>query len=62
MNLTVDDIIYPSYEKIISDQGMPISGAVGKRGNLIVKFFVEFPTHLSDNQRSDVFGILQNSC
>ncbi|KAK2443878.1 dnaJ protein subfamily B member [Trifolium repens] len=62
MNLTVDDIIYPSYEKIISDQGMPISGAAGKRGNLIVKFLVEFPTHLSDNQRSDVFGILQNSC
>ncbi|CAJ2667758.1 unnamed protein product [Trifolium pratense] len=62
MNLTVDDIIYPGYEKIISDQGMPISSAAGKRGKLIVKFIVEFPTHLSDNQRCDVFSILQNSC
>ncbi|XP_058786946.1 uncharacterized protein LOC131661423 [Vicia villosa] len=62
MNLTVDDVIYPGYQKIVSDQGMSISGESGKRGDLRIRFLVEFPTHLTDNQRSDVFGILQHSC
>ncbi|CAK8567367.1 unnamed protein product [Lathyrus sativus] len=62
MNLTVDDVIYPGYQKIVTDQGMPISGESGKRGDLRITFLVEFPTHLTDNQRSEVFGILQNSC
>lgn len=62
MNLTLDEIIYPGYQKIITDQGMPISTEPEKRGNLRITFLVEFPTHLADNQRSDVFGILQNSC
>lgn len=62
MNLTVDDVIYPGYQKIVTDQGMSISRESGKRGDLRITFLVEFPTHLTDNQRSDVFGILQNSC
>ena len=62
MNLIIEDIIYPGYQKIIIDKGMPISTEPGKRGNLIIKFFVEFPTHLTRNQRSQVFAILQNSC
>ncbi|RHN69440.1 putative chaperone DnaJ [Medicago truncatula] len=62
MDLTLDEIIYPGYQKIITDQGMPISTEPEKRGNLRITFLVEFPTHLTDNQRSDVFGILQNSC
>jgi DnaJ-class molecular chaperone len=37
----------PGYQKIITDQGMPISTEPGKRGNLRIKFFVEFPTHLT---------------
>ncbi|XP_004502514.3 uncharacterized protein [Cicer arietinum] len=62
MNLTLDDIIHPGYQNIINGQGMSISKEPGKRGNLRIKFLVEFPTHLTDNQRSEVFGILQNSC
>lgn len=62
MNLTVEDVIYPGYQKIVSDHGMSISGESGKRGDLRIRFLVEFPTHLTDNQRSDVFGILQHSC
>ncbi|CAI8598051.1 unnamed protein product [Vicia faba] len=62
MSLTVDDVIYPGYQKIVTDQGMSISGESGKRGDLRITFLVEFPTHLTDNQRSDAFGILQHSC
>lgn len=62
MNLTVDDIIHPGYQNIIIGQGMPISREPWKRGELRVTFLVEFPTHLTDKQRSEVFGILQDSC
>ncbi|CAJ1974239.1 unnamed protein product [Sphenostylis stenocarpa] len=61
MNLKLDNIIHPGYEKIIPDQGMPISREPGKRGNLKIKFLVEFPTHLTHDQRSEVVRILHDS-
>ncbi|XP_061359960.1 uncharacterized protein LOC133304006 [Gastrolobium bilobum] len=61
MSLIVDDIIYPGYEKIITGQGMPISREPGKRGNLIITFLVEFPTQLTNYQRSEVVALLQDS-
>ncbi|KAL0335227.1 UNVERIFIED_CONTAM: DnaJsubfamily B member 1 [Sesamum radiatum] len=57
INLSIDDIIYPGYEKIIPGQGMPMSKE-GKQGDLILKFLVEFPAELSDDQRSEVVSIL----
>ncbi|KAI4307254.1 hypothetical protein L6164_030460 [Bauhinia variegata] len=62
MDLTVEDIIYPGYEKIIPGQGMPISKDPQKRGNLKIKFLVEFPTQLTQDQRSEVVSILRDSC
>lgn len=64
MNLEIeeDTIIYPGYQKIVGGQGMPKSKEQGERGNLIVKFLVEFPKELTDEQRSDVFNILKDSC
>ncbi|XP_059454518.1 uncharacterized protein LOC132184782 [Corylus avellana] len=62
MSLTIDDIICPGYEKIIDAKGMPCSKEQGKRGSLIIKFLVQFPTELTDEQRSDILGILENSC
>ncbi|KAL8520948.1 hypothetical protein ACS0TY_011482 [Phlomoides rotata] len=58
INLFTDDIIYPGYEKIISGQGMPISKQ-GTRGDLRLKFLVEFPAELDDDQRSQIVSILQ---
>ncbi|KAF1893173.1 hypothetical protein Lal_00001611 [Lupinus albus] len=37
ISLTVDEIMYPGYEKIITGQGMSISKEAGLRGNLIKK-------------------------
>lgn len=59
ITLSIDDIIYPGYDKIIPGQGMPISKEGCKRGDLRLKFLVEFPTGLTDDQRSDVVSILQ---
>jgi len=61
MDLKLDDIVHPGYQKIVPDQGMPISKEPGNRGNLNVTFRVVFPTHLTSNIRSEVVRILQDS-
>lgn len=60
-SLSFDEILYPGYEKIIPGQGMPKSKEQGMRGNLRLKFLVEFPKDLSDEQRSQVLSVL-NEC
>lgn len=60
MTLAIEDIIFPGYEKTIPDQGMPISKEGGKKGNLKVTFLVEFPTSLTQEQRSDLLTILED--
>ncbi|XP_019418467.1 PREDICTED: uncharacterized protein LOC109329247 [Lupinus angustifolius] len=63
MTLLLDNIvIYHGYEKVIEGQGMPIPKSKGTRGDLLVKFLIHFPTHLSDEQRQEAFCILQECC
>ncbi|GAA0141221.1 chaperone [Lithospermum erythrorhizon] len=60
MELSFDDtILYPGYEKIIPDQGMPKPKGNGSRGDLRLQFLVEFPEELSDEQRSEFVSILE---
>lgn len=62
MTLSLEDIIYPGYERIIPGQGMPTVKDHTKRGDLRLKFLVEFPKELSDEQRSDIQSILDEDC
>ncbi|KAF2319788.1 hypothetical protein GH714_018872 [Hevea brasiliensis] len=59
MCLSFDDVIYPGYEKVIRGQGMPTKEE-GKRGDLHIKFLVEFPLELTDEQRIEASSILQD--
>ncbi|CAN1268789.1 DnaJ homolog subfamily B member 13 [Linum perenne] len=61
MNLMIQDVIYPGYKKVILGQGMPKSKQVNMRGNLQVTFTVEFPTELTEEQRSHAVSILEGS-
>ncbi|OMO94966.1 hypothetical protein CCACVL1_05668 [Corchorus capsularis] len=61
MNVKMDDVIHPGYEKIIAGQGMPNSKE-GSRGNLKVLFLINFPTKLADEQRQEAVRILEGSC
>ncbi|KAH9691241.1 DnaJ C domain-containing protein [Citrus sinensis] len=63
MDLSIDDeIIHPGYVKMIEGQGMPTKDPEGARGNLKLLFLVDFPTELTDEQRSNVLGILEDCC
>ncbi|XVF67691.1 hypothetical protein PTKIN_Ptkin10aG0141900 [Pterospermum kingtungense] len=59
MGIHFSDIIYPGYEKVIQGQGMP-NAKGGKRGDLRITFLVNFPTELSDEQRSEACRILED--
>ncbi|XP_021740274.1 dnaJ homolog subfamily B member 13-like [Chenopodium quinoa] len=59
MFLRVDDVMYPGYEKVIQDQGMPMSNECGKRGDLRLKFIVNFPNKLSDDKCIKICNILE---
>ncbi|KAL5704420.1 hypothetical protein ACHQM5_022854 [Ranunculus cassubicifolius] len=61
MSLTLDDIIYPGYEKIIAGQGMPNPKEEGRRGSLRIKFRINFPKELTDEQKSDILSLFQDS-
>nr|XP_043608557.1 dnaJ homolog subfamily B member 4-like [Erigeron canadensis] len=59
--LTIEEIITPGYRKTIEKQGMALPKE-GARGNLNIKFLVQFPQHLTEEQRLECFNILQDSC
>ncbi|XP_075652061.1 uncharacterized protein LOC142622476 [Castanea sativa] len=60
MTLSFDDIIYPGYEKVIKGQGMPNPKDPEKRGDLRIKFLIQFPKELSDEKRAQARRILQD--
>lgn len=60
MTLSLDDVIYHEYEKVIKGQGMPNPKEQGKRGDLKIKFLIHFPEELTHEQRAEAVSILQD--
>ncbi|XP_059292001.1 uncharacterized protein LOC132613858 [Lycium barbarum] len=58
LTIPITDVVKPGHEKIISNEGMPISKEPGKKGNLKIKFEVKFPSRLSSDQKSDIRRVL----
>ncbi|KAL2892933.1 Protein psi1 [Bienertia sinuspersici] len=58
MTIKIDDIVYPGYEKTFVGQGMPNQKEPHHKGDLKVKFLVEFPDSLTDEQRSEISELL----
>jgi len=51
ISVPINDIIHPKYTKVVKKEGMPIYGDAKSRGNLIIKFDIEFPSRLSPEAR-----------
>ncbi|XP_058074699.1 uncharacterized protein LOC131223339 [Magnolia sinica] len=54
LTIPVTDIVSPGYELVVAKEGMPIVKEPGKKGNLLIKFDVKFPTRLTAEQRSGI--------
>jgi len=50
LKIFINDIISPSYEKVIKNEGLPKNN--GGKGDLIIKFDIKFPNKLSDEQKN----------
>lgn len=56
--INVSNVVYPGHQLIITEEGMPIAKEPGKKGNLIIKFDVKFPSRLTPQQQADIRRVL----
>jgi DnaJ-class molecular chaperone len=54
----VNDVIHHGAKKHIQGEGMPISKRPGSKGDLVLVFHVQFPTHLTQDQKSKLKQVL----
>ena len=54
----VEEVVRPGYEVVLENEGWPIRKEPGKKGNLVIKFDVAFPTRLSMSQRAAIRQIM----
>ena len=68
--ITISQVINPDSYEIIQGHGMPVLnndplGPIKRnyaRGNLILKFDIEFPKNLNDCKKSELCKILDEAC
>ncbi|XP_071723488.1 uncharacterized protein [Rutidosis leptorrhynchoides] len=58
LSIPVTDIISPGYELAVAMEGMPITKEPGNRGNLRIKFEIQFPTKLTAEQKARLRNVL----
>eukprot|EP01101_Sappina_pedata_P006025 TRINITY_DN28_c0_g1_i1.p1 TRINITY_DN28_c0_g1~~TRINITY_DN28_c0_g1_i1.p1 ORF type:complete len:384 (-),score=136.64 TRINITY_DN28_c0_g1_i1:150-1241(-) len=58
IKVPVKGVIKPGHIELVRGEGMPISSQPGKKGDLKIRFSVEFPDRLSDHQREQIKAIL----
>ncbi|TMW63827.1 hypothetical protein Poli38472_002768 [Pythium oligandrum] len=56
--ISCNEVINPSAEKVIKGEGMPIASQPGTRGDLLLKFDIQFPKHLTSLQKQALVKIL----
>jgi len=51
LSIPINDVITPQYQKKVDGEGMPISKRPGAKGDLYIKFDIDFPQHLTAAQK-----------
>ena len=59
-DVNIRDVVHPGFVKRYPGEGLPLPKTPNKRGDLIVKFNIEFPTFLSWDQRRILSDCLPN--
>ncbi|KAG2707302.1 hypothetical protein I3760_05G142500 [Carya illinoinensis] len=52
--ISLTDIVKPGHVMVIPNEGMPNSKEPSKKGNIVIKFDVKFPSRLTEEQKSDL--------
>lgn len=61
LSIPINDIVSPGYTKCVKVEGMPITNDQSKRGDLILAFNIDFPKHLSPEQKQLLIQALLES-
>lgn len=56
--ISCNDVVTPATEKVVKHEGMPVPSQPGLRGDLVVKFDIVFPKHLTSLQKAALAKIL----
>lgn len=57
----MSDVARPNTEKRVRGEGMPISKTPGQKGDLRVRFDVQYPRTLTDSQKAGLRQLLPSS-
>jgi DnaJ family protein B protein 13 len=52
LSIPVNDVITPGFAKTVPNEGMPLTKQAGQRGNLVLRFNIEFPRNLSEERKA----------
>lgn len=52
LRIPVYEVVAPGYFKYIKNEGMPLNQSPEKKGQLIIRFQIAFPTYFNEEQRS----------
>lgn len=59
LRVPLREVVTPGYERIVRGEGMPLSKVPGKKGNLRVRFGIQFPkTQLSGDEAANLQRLL----
>ncbi|KAI3881038.1 hypothetical protein MKW92_046282 [Papaver armeniacum] len=58
LTIPVANVIQPTQEETVPGEGMPLHSDPSRKGNLRVKFHIEFPTRLTAEQKAGIKRLL----
>lgn len=58
LSIPINNVIHPNYEEVVPMEGMPIPKEPSKKGNLRIKFNIQFPRRLTAEQKSGIKQLL----
>ncbi|KAI9363419.1 hypothetical protein DFJ73DRAFT_512445 [Zopfochytrium polystomum] len=51
IQVPINEVVHPAYVKEVAHEGMPVSQTPSRRGKLLLKFEISFPTYLSEEKK-----------
>jgi len=51
LDIPINDVVCPGYERRVEGEGVPITNKKGEKGDLIIRFKTAFPTSLPDEKK-----------
>lgn len=58
LTIPINNVIHPTYEEVVPKEGMPIPKDPSKKGNLRIKFDINFPARVNATQKAKIKQLL----